>query len=463
MIFNKVANVFKPPAKKEVFSEDLKQINKKFIILRNQVFGFSILTYILYYFTRKSYTLAGSALMNDGVISNMQYAFIAAIFAVVYGSAKFIVGNIADRSSGRMIMMGGLFVSAIVNVLLGGVVALGGTKINIGPFVMMLALIAMLAVFQGMGWPATARLFSNWFTDKERSTRISIWNSGQNIGAALGPVIVTGLISLIDPKKQIYGLYFWVPSLIAFIMIPLCFWGLRDRPESEGLPTVEKWKGISEHKEEKKELNWKDIFVKYILRNKFLWILAFANIWVYLVRDGISNWMFKMLKNVHGLDLEKSTWFMPCFELSGLLGGIAAAYFAKWFFQNRTAPLMILGLLISLVGLIILQNAPHANFLVIAIALMFSGFGIYMPQAMIGATAIQLTNKKAAATASGFTGLAGYILGDAFFSTVGIAAIIGPEGHENWSNAFYLFDASVIAAIISIAFLWKKNESNKVL
>lgn len=456
-VFNRLSSVFKPPAKKEIFSEDLKQVNKKFIILRNQVFGFSILSYILYYFTRQAYTVAGAALVTDGSMNKMQFALMGTIFAIVYGSAKFIVGNIADRSSGRVIMIVGLAVSAILNIIMGGIITFAGTKISIGPFVMMLTMIAMLAVFQGMGWPATARLFSHWFTDKERSGRIGIWNSGQNIGAALLPVVVISLVTAIDPK--IYGLYFWIPSIFALTMIPLCLWGLRDRPEAEGLPTVEKWKGVSEHKEEKMELNWKEIFVKYILKNKFLWILAFANIWVYVIRQGLASWTLILMKDVHGLDLQHSKWFAPCFELSGLFGGISAAYFAKWFFNNRKAPLMIFGLLIALCGLVLLQFAPRGNMVIIIIALMIAGFGIYMPQAMIGATAIELTNKKAAATASGFTGLTGYFLGDALFSKVVIAGI----GDKNWDYVFYYFYACIAAATVALALLWTKNQDNKIL
>ncbi|WP_338980605.1 MFS transporter [Spiroplasma endosymbiont of Lasioglossum malachurum] len=458
-VFNRLACVFKPPAKKEIFSEDLKQINKKFIILRNQVFSFSILSYILYYFTRQAYTVAGSALESNGSITKMEYALMGTIFAVVYGGAKFIVGNVADRSSGRVIMIFGLFVSSILNIIMGGVVAFAGTKISVGPFVMMLSLIAMLAVFQGMGWPATARLFSHWFTDKERSGRIGIWNSGQNIGAALLPVVVISLVTLLDPGGTIYGLYFWIPSIFALAMIPLCLWGLRDRPEAEGLPTVEKWKGVLEHKEERVELNWKEIFVKYILKNKFLWILAFANIWVYVVRQGLAGWTLILMKDIHGLDLKHSKWFAACFELSGLFGGISAAYFAKWFFNNRKAPLMIFGLLIALCGLVLLQVAPRGNMPMLITALMIAGFGIYMPQAMIGATAIELTNKKAAATASGFTGLSGYFLGDALFSKVVIAGI----GNENWDYVFYYFYGCIAAAIISLALLWTKNQDNKIL
>lgn len=103
------------------------------------------------------------------------------------------------------------------------------------------------------------------------------------------------------------------------------------------------------------------------------------------------------------------------FEWGGLIGGILAAYSCKWFFQNRTAPLMIMGLCLALIGTLMFQFAPHGNKAFLIVALFVAGFGIYIPKTLIGATAIQLTNKQAAATASGFTGLFGY-LGDAIFA-----------------------------------------------
>lgn len=452
-------NIFKPPAAKEPFSSDLKTVNKKFNFLRNQVFIVSILGYMMYYFTRKSVDITGSHLMETGGLSTYNYALMGMFFSITYGCSKFIIGGFADRSSGRIVMTMGLLVSAILNIALGGVIQIGNGQITIAPLVVMIIILTALGIFQGMGWPATARMMAHWFTDKERSPRLAIWNSGQGLGAAFAPLIIIPLIELIDPGGTIYGLYYWVPSIIALIFLPLVFWGLRDRPEAEGLPTVEKWKGITENAKEKTELKIKEIFVKYILKNKYVWILAFANIWVYVLRQGMSSWAIKIADEMHGIKLKDSKWLWSFFEWSGIAGGIFAAYGARYLFQNRKAPLMIFGLIIGIGGLVIFQNAPRGNISVLITAIIVAGFGVYMPQAMIGATAIELTNKKAAATASGLTGLFGYF-GDAVMSKPVVAGI---AGNGNWDNVFYYFYACAIIAIIALAFLWTKNQDNKVI
>lgn len=460
--FNKLTGIFKPPVAKELFSEDSKVINRKYTILRNQILAVTIVTYILYYFTRKSFTFANAIAIDKGYAAKWELSMVVMFFSITYGCSKFIVGNFADRSSGRTIMTLGLLGAAIINVALGGTIVAAGTKITIGPIITMIILMVALGIFQGMGWPAVARMFSNWYTDDERAKKIAIWNTGGAMGTGLLPYIITPIVLGLSVTTSLtMGFYYWIPSILALIMLPFCWWGLRDNPQSQKLPSIEKWKGLEINTKEKQELNWKEIFAKYIFKNKYVWILSFANIWVYVIRQGMSSWMLNMANDVHGVKIQsaESSVLWSTFEWAGLIGGILAAYSCKWFFQNRTAPLMIMGLCLALIGIVMFQFAPHDNAPFLIVALFVAGFGIYIPKTLIGATAIQLTNKKAAATASGLTGLFGY-MGDAFFSQP-VVALLSPK--RNWDNVFYYFYACLIVAIIALAFLWTKNEKNKIL
>lgn len=69
------------------------------------------------------------------------------------------------------------------------------------------------------------------------------------------------------------------------------FYLMHDTPESEGLPPVDEWKGekVVQKVESARTLSSKDIFMKYILNNKFLWPIAIANVFVYFVRYGIID------------------------------------------------------------------------------------------------------------------------------------------------------------------------------
>lgn len=460
-MLTKLKGAFKPPPNKEVFTDDLKQVNLKYKILRNQILVISMVTYIAYYFTRQSVQLAGNALVEAHYTDKYLFSSLLLVYSIVYGFSKFIVGNFADRSSGRKIMVFGLAVSAILNLCLGGVIQTAVGHITIAPLVMMIIFIAMLGIFQGMGWPAVARMFANWYDDKERSVKLGIWSGAQGIGTILTGVMIAPIIVLINP--YVWGLYFWIPSVFAIILIPVAMWGLRDRPESEGLPSIEKWKGIEKNEKEKNDLGWKELFIKYVFKNKFVWILAIANIFVYVVRQGVSVWIPQITQDFYGYTFSQSILSQSLFEFGGVLGGIVASFTAKWWFNNRKAPIMIIGIIFSMIGLIVFQSVPrnaHSQGILMPI-LILCGFGIYMPQTLIGATAIELTNKKAAATSSGFTGLLGYF-GSSVMASVVVAAIVG-NGAKLWDHAFIYFYACGAIAIVCLSLLWTKNQKDKIL
>lgn len=452
---------FKPPLDEAAFCTELKHVKMRYKVLRNQILIVSMLTYIAYYFTRQSVQLAGNALVHAGLSDKYLFSSLILVYSIVYGFSKFIVGNFADRSSGRKVMVFGLAISAIINLCLGGVIQTANGHITIAPLVMMIIFIAILGIFQGMGWPAVARMFANWYDDKERSVKLGIWSGAQGIGTILMGVMITPIIVFINP--YIWGLYFWIPSVFAIALIPIAMWGLRDRPEAEGLPAIEKWRGIEKHEKEKSDLNWKELFVKYVFKNKFVWILAIANIFVYVMRQGVSVWIPQITQDFYGYTFSDGILSQSLFEFGGVIGGIVAAFTAKWWFKNRKAPMMIIGVILSLIGLVVFQSLPrnsHSQDYLMPI-LVLCGFGIYMPQTLIGATAIELTNKKAAATASGFTGLLGYF-GSSVMASVVVAAIVG-DGKKLWDNAFIYFYVCGAIAIVCLALLWTKNQKDKVL
>ena len=69
------------------------------------------------------------------------------------------------------------------------------------------------------------------------------------------------------------------------------FYLMHDTAESEGLPPVDEWKGekVVQKVESAPTLSSKDIFMKYILNNNFLWAMAIAKIFVYFIRYGIID------------------------------------------------------------------------------------------------------------------------------------------------------------------------------
>lgn len=67
-------------------------------------------------------------------------------------------------------------------------------------------------------------------------------------------------------------------------------------------------------KNQEKELTTKEILFQYVLNNKFLWYIAFANVFVYFVRYGVVDWAPTYLTEAKGFSPEDSRWSYFLYE-----------------------------------------------------------------------------------------------------------------------------------------------------
>ncbi|MQH79953.1 glycerol-3-phosphate transporter, partial [Escherichia coli] len=92
--------------------------------------------------------------------------------------------------------------------------------------------------------------------------------------------------------KGFEGVFIY-PALLALIIAAISYVLIRDTPQSQGLPPIEIYKNdfaTSDKKTLETELTTKEILFKYVLNNKWVWAIAFANIFVYFVRYGVLDW-----------------------------------------------------------------------------------------------------------------------------------------------------------------------------
>ena len=93
--------------------------------------------------------------------------------------------------------------------------------------------------------------------------------------------------------KGFEGVFIY-PALLAIIIAILSYILIRDTPQSQGLPPIEQYKNdyaTSTKQTIETELTTKEILFKYVLNNKWVWAIAFTNIFVYFVRYGVLDWV----------------------------------------------------------------------------------------------------------------------------------------------------------------------------
>ena len=440
--------------------------------MRWKVFIGIYLGYAAYYLVRKNLSFAGADMVELGYIDKVGLGDAMAGMPIAYAVSKFLMGGLSDRSDARKFMTIGLIISAIV-MIVAGIIPYPkdfGTTTAI-----LFVLTCLTGWFSGMGWPPCGRVMSQWFSTNERSFKMSIWNTAHNIGSsglALLATIGGGTLLVafgLDSAEAGWREAFIVPSIFALAVEALCWWFIRDTPESCGLPPIDQYRndfsGAKAKKGEEEKIPFKTLFVDYILKNKMLWLIGFANVLVYLVRNGISDWLPIYLQDVHDIAKSESKDLYAYHMIAAIPGTLIAGWLSSKFFQGRCAPVNVLCMAVTAIGAFIywkaaaIAGAVGMEYIdVVKVALAVTGFAVYGPVAMISIQAIAIVPKNAAGTAAGFMGLLGYLIGDALLSKIIFGRIV-ESGSNGWDLTFIgFFGASVIATVICFLAMGKEKK-----
>lgn len=353
----------------------------------------TMIGYALFYFVRKNLSIAMPAMQADLGITKTELGLFLTLHGLIYGLSKFINGFIGDRVNARYFMVTGLVLSAICNVVFG-----------FSSAVLVFGIVWMLnGWFQGMGFPPCARMLTHWVPPRELATKMSVWNTSHSIGAGL-VVIVCGYVVSLG-----WRWCFFVPSIIALLGAVGVWFTMRDTPQSVGLPALVP-EGLTKEEAEHEDTSaeFKAFVRKQVFLNPYIWVIAVANFFVYVIRYVVLDWGPTLLSEWKGVSIEHAGWMVAAFEISGIIGMLAAGWATDRFFGGRSPRVCVfcMGFATLFIFLFWLLDTPPMW--LASLLLMAAGFFIYGPQALVGIAAANMATKRAAATAGGFTGLFGY-------------------------------------------------------
>ncbi|HUN02255.1 MAG TPA: glycerol-3-phosphate transporter [Niabella sp.] len=439
----KLTEFLKPaPHKRQLPEEEIEPTYNK---LRWQVFTGIFVGYAGYYLVRKNFSLIIPDLVEKG-FTKTQLGIALSAISIAYGISKFVMALKSDRSNARIFLSLGLFLSALITAAM-GLFAFATSSIAV-----MFVFLFINGWFQGMGWPPCGRVMVHWFSVKERGTKMSIWNVAHNVGGGImAPLAVAGL--------SIFGVWqgkLYFPAIIAVLIAFVAYMLVRDTPQSCGLPPIEEYSKTQTKDYDafhENELSTKQILFDYVLTNKLIWYIAFANAFIYLVRYGVLDWAPTYLKEAKGFSLSGTGWAYFLYEWAGIPGTLLCGWLSDKVFKGRRAPASIIYMFLVAVAVIVYWKNPPGNPMIDNFALVAIGFLIYGPVMLIGVHALDLVPKKAAGTSAGLTGLFGY-LGGALFANAAMGYVVD---HWGWDGGFEVLVASCFLSIILIALTWKKE------
>lgn len=446
---NSLLKILKPaPYIKEI--EDPDVVKKEYTYWRYRILYSMFFGYAFYYFTRKSFTFAMPGLIQDLGFDKSQLGFLGSVFAITYGISKFTSGVFSDQTSPRYFMALGLILTGICNVFFGWSSSL----------IMFAVFWGLNGWFQGCGSPPCARFLTHWYSHGERGSWWSVWNVSHNVGAFAIPWIVGICLQYFGWRSAMY-----VPGILCILGGIFLINRLRDTPQSLGLPSIEKFRndyaGTNPEDNDEKVLTARELLVS-VLSNPYIWMLAIAYFFVYFVRTGINDWTALFLLETKGYTSLKASGVVSLFEAGGFIGSLSSGWASDRLFGARRGPVIVLYTTALLIGVLCFWGvSPDYPFLD-SVALFFIGMAIFGPQMLIGMAAVELSHKRAAATATGFAGFVAYM---------GAASAGYPLGYiiDLWGwDGFFI--SMAICCVISVLLLlplwgigkWKSPEAETV-
>lgn len=423
--------------------QDQEVVKETYKYWRFRIFYGMYVGYIFYYFTRKSFTFAMPVLMQDLGLQISDLGILSSILSITYGLSKFLSGVLADRSNPRFFMAIGLILTGVLNILFG-----------MSSSILFFAIFwGLNGWFQGWGWPPCARLLTHWYSQKERGTWWGFWNTSHSVGGALIPLIAGFFAQYMGWRYAMY-----VPGVLCIVVGLFLINRLRDTPQSLGLPPIEKYKDDypSEKREDEHELSVKEILFKHVLSNKYIWILAISYFFVYIIRQAVNDFGALFLIKTKGYSLIKANASVLWFEAGGICGSLAAGWASDKIFKGRRGPINVLfsaGVIFAVAGL---YFVPGGMVLLDYLLMFIIGFLIFGPQMLIGMAAAELSHKKAAGTATGFTGWVAYLgAATAGYPISKVAEVWG------WYGFFLTLCVCGVISVFLLLPLWKIKTNPK--
>jgi len=373
---------------------------------RVQIFAITWLAYAAFYFTRKAFSVAKLGIGEDPtfLLDKMAMANLDAIYLAAYAIGQFTWGILADRFGPRVVVLGGLLISAAAAVVMGSFATL--------PIFATCMLIQGLA--QSTGWSGLCKNLGSFFPAEQRGRVLGLWSSCYAFGGLVAsPFAGWWAYTLIGT----WHAAFFSSAAVVGVVAVLFFFLQRNKPEDVGLPAVEPEPELSvEAAYAQSQISvWEPL--KEILRNRTVLVLGLSYFLLKPARYAILLWgpviVFEQMPSVGKVG---AAIIPTSFELAGLLGPIMIGLASDKLFGARRMPACVISLLALTVSLALFMGALHTGSVLMVVALLFvMGLTLYGPDSMIsGAAAIDFGTAKAGATAAGFVngcGSVGAILG----------------------------------------------------
>ena len=444
------------PSKESVSPENVKETYKS---LRNRTFWGATIAYSLYYVCRMSINVVKQPLIDEDILSAGQLGLIGSALLFVYAVGKFLNGFIADYCNIRRFMATGLFISAVVNLMMGAFGLFDGMLPTMLIFIMFAVLWGINGWMQSMGSAPGVISLSRWFPQSRRGSYYSLFSTSPYIGEFISYNLLALVVAWLGWQA---GFIVAAIAGLAGALIILMF--VSDTPESCGLPSVQELSGEAMTKEDKmptRELQ------KMILKHPGIWVIAISSAFIYITRYAIAGWGVLFLQKARGFDLADASQVIAFSAISGVLGTVLAGWLSDRVFKgDRVKPAVLSGILgtLSLILFLFVGGGFVLNIFYVSLFSLATGV-LYCIVA--GLMAVDIVPRKATGAALGVVGISSYVAAGiqdiaSGYLIQGFTDQVGGVDVYDFGPVSWFWVAAAVISFVLPVLNWKKMTLKKV-
>jgi len=416
-----------------------KKVKRKFPYRYRVLILLFFLTLVTY-LDRICISLVGVRIKSEFNLTNEQFGWVLASFALAYALFEIPSGILGDRIGQRAVLIRIVLWWSLFTVL---------TGLTTG-FISLLIVRFLFGVGESGAFPTSGAVVARWFPVNETSRGVSWFAIGSNVGAAIAPLIVL-------PIAAAYGwrTSFYANGIIGLIWVVVCIYWFRNHPsEMKRIPEdekiyIEKNRRINTHA---KHFHWAKV-----LKNRSVWgllISAYSTQWALYF---LIAWMPVYLQEGRHFSEGEMKIVSSWLFIIGAISALIAGYVIDWLGKQkglRTGRRISGVTAVGIMAVVFLIAAITSNNTVVVICFFIGNFFSWHNTVCSVSVCVNIGGERAG-TLYGLMNFVGQI--GAFSLAVIFGKIV--DATHNFNTPLYLTSAILIMGCLS----WLLIQADKPL
>lgn len=364
-------------------------LSREHVMWRRRVFIATWLSYVGFYFCRKPFSAAKSAIGAQNGWDSVTLGNIWAAYLIAYSIGAFIASRMGTLLGPRLNLLIGMGLSVVVTLAMG-----------IAPtWQVMAGLVFVNGLAQATGWSGNVGTMASWFHKHERGRVMGLWSTNFTTGSLLSGFAMAFVLGSSSAMLAPWEMCFYLGAFVLAIVWIQFYFLQRNKPEDVGLApiddpvtAVDESKIVDDHGPLRLSPEaWTNLF-----------LVAGFYFCAKLIRYAMWSWSAYFLERTYQLTGEAANQYATIFDICGLLGVWATGWMSDRYFGSRRAGVSLLFVCGMMVVTALLIAFGGTSVGVFTVLLGGVGFFLYGPDALLsGAGAMDIGSRRAAVFATG--------------------------------------------------------------